>query len=224
MSKSLPQKPNLEHLRNEARDVLKAHDSGDASACSVLRHLRRFKTASDETLMKESVSLQEVQLALSNEYGYPGWRELSDAVGMANAGKEFAGTYATPDGGERMAKLESLLSSAPASRWSNAQMVEFFKLSTGVALREGLAALQPVVERLDDPLIKEGMGLAVNGADAEIVREIMTKMKKNLVASYERRLDVGVEAVTGLMLGESPMVIEARCRAFLSFGEGSSPA
>ena len=47
MSLSLPDRPNLEQLRKQAKDLLKAHRQGDASACRILRHLARFAAVSD---------------------------------------------------------------------------------------------------------------------------------------------------------------------------------
>ena len=47
MSLSLPDAPNLEQLRKQAKDLVKARRSGDTAACDTLRRLGRFKGASD---------------------------------------------------------------------------------------------------------------------------------------------------------------------------------
>ena len=52
MSRSLPERPSLEQLRKQAKDLLKAQRQGDASVCPVLRHLPRFAGASDEDVLK----------------------------------------------------------------------------------------------------------------------------------------------------------------------------
>jgi hypothetical protein len=69
----VPFNPSLKHLRNEAREILKAHKAGNASCCRVLRDLRQFKDKPDEELLKTEVGLQEVQFALAMKYGFESW-------------------------------------------------------------------------------------------------------------------------------------------------------
>ena len=47
MVSPFPERPSLEFLRKQAKDVLKAHDARDPSCCEVLRWLRRFAQADD---------------------------------------------------------------------------------------------------------------------------------------------------------------------------------
>jgi hypothetical protein len=76
MPRSLPTRPSLEHLRKEARHLLTAHRRGDATACEVLRCLRRFAGASDADMLAAEVSLQEMQHALAAHYGFRSWAML----------------------------------------------------------------------------------------------------------------------------------------------------
>ncbi|MGO8703433.1 MAG: hypothetical protein ACLQVA_06410 [Candidatus Brocadiia bacterium] len=76
MSLSLPDRPNLEQLRKQAKDLLKAHRQGDASACRILRHLARFAAVSDPDVLKAKVTLSEAQHALAREYGFKNWAAL----------------------------------------------------------------------------------------------------------------------------------------------------
>jgi hypothetical protein len=80
MSKSLPSTPNLRYLKEESKDILKAHKNSDASCCGTLRHLRQFKRKSDEDILKTKVTLQDVQFALALEYGFRGWTDLKRFV------------------------------------------------------------------------------------------------------------------------------------------------
>ena len=80
MTTSLPSKPNLERLRNEAKSVLKAHKKGDASSCAVLKNLHQFKDKPDRDVLSAEVSLAEVQFALAIVYGFENWRELKKHV------------------------------------------------------------------------------------------------------------------------------------------------
>lgn len=72
--------PNLEHLKKQAKDLLKAVKAGDVSACPVLRLHARFADASDEVILGAGVSLQQVQHALALHFGFKDWSALRYAV------------------------------------------------------------------------------------------------------------------------------------------------
>ncbi|MHC5034326.1 MAG: hypothetical protein ACYTFZ_04760 [Planctomycetota bacterium] len=78
MPRSLPSKPSLEYLRKEAKRLLAAHQNGDAPACQVLRCLRRFQGARDADILAADVSLQEMQHALAQGYGFRSWAKLRE--------------------------------------------------------------------------------------------------------------------------------------------------
>ncbi|MCL2640932.1 MAG: hypothetical protein FWD53_08825 [Phycisphaerales bacterium] len=75
----LPPRPNLEQLRKQAKDLLKAHHAQDPAACSVLRQLYRFRGKDDTQIIAAApppLTLTEVQLALALEYGFESWAHL----------------------------------------------------------------------------------------------------------------------------------------------------
>ena len=76
MTRSLPPKPSLRYLHEEAKDLLKAQRHRLASACPTLRLLRRFENASHEQILSSHVALHEAQLALALDYGFKGWADL----------------------------------------------------------------------------------------------------------------------------------------------------
>lgn len=76
MSRTLPDQPNVEQLKNQAKDLLRSHSSGDPSACGTLRHLNRFSTSSDTDILSSTVKLHEAQFALAMDYGFPSWNAL----------------------------------------------------------------------------------------------------------------------------------------------------
>jgi uncharacterized protein len=65
---ALPVHANLEQLRHQAKDLLRAARAGDADA------LRRINVVSDRA------QLVSAQLALAREYGFPSWRRLKSEV------------------------------------------------------------------------------------------------------------------------------------------------
>jgi type II secretory ATPase GspE/PulE/Tfp pilus assembly ATPase PilB-like protein len=76
----LPANPNLEQLKKQAKDLLKAFKAGDPSVCHVLRYHYRFARASDETILKSEITLQEAQHALALDYGFKSWADLKAGV------------------------------------------------------------------------------------------------------------------------------------------------
>jgi len=84
MARSLPTRLSLRYLKEEAKDVLKAKRSGNASCCPTLRKLSRFERRSDAEILASDVGLQEVQFALALDYGFKDWNHLSRAVALSN--------------------------------------------------------------------------------------------------------------------------------------------
>jgi hypothetical protein len=80
MPKSLPDRPDLDHLKRRAKALLKAHGRRESAVCPTLRHLRRLREASDEAILGARVTLQEIQHALALEHGCLGWADLRDRV------------------------------------------------------------------------------------------------------------------------------------------------
>ena len=80
MSRSLPSHPSLEYLRKQAKDLLRAHKSGDGGVCDTLRLHHRFAGASKAEMLVAKVSLQEVQHALALHYGFKNWADLRKHV------------------------------------------------------------------------------------------------------------------------------------------------
>ncbi len=80
MSRQLPPRPNLKQLKHQAKDLLRAHASGEPSVCEPLKLLRRFAKASDEEILAADLALHEAQYALAMEYGFASWNALKRHV------------------------------------------------------------------------------------------------------------------------------------------------
>lgn len=65
---ALPDRPNLDQLRHQAKDLLKAVHDGDAAA------IGRIHAVSGR------LTLAGAQLAIAREYGFPGWAALKSEV------------------------------------------------------------------------------------------------------------------------------------------------
>ncbi len=76
MSKSLPARPSLEHLKHQAKDLLNSLKSGDPSAPQRFQdHHPQPAKAADA-----ACSLSDAQLVIAREYGFATWVKLKEHV------------------------------------------------------------------------------------------------------------------------------------------------
>lgn len=80
MTTSLPPRPDLDQLRHQAKDLLRAQQMGDPEVCTLLRHLHRFSRASDADILSADLKLNEVQFALALNYGFTSWDALKKHI------------------------------------------------------------------------------------------------------------------------------------------------
>ena len=73
MSRVLPDSPNLEHLKKEAKSVLRDALHGDTAALERFRRIGSFSAANPATLA-------DAQHLLAKEYGFENWSSLKAAV------------------------------------------------------------------------------------------------------------------------------------------------
>ena len=78
---SLPPRPNLEHLRNQAKDLLKAYRSGQPSAIERFRtSLSHYSQLTDDDLRRLPLSLRDAQRVVAAEYGFQSWLHMHSYV------------------------------------------------------------------------------------------------------------------------------------------------
>lgn len=79
--RTLPENPSLEHLRYQAKDLLKAHAELDAAAAQRLREFHpRCAKESDAEIFAAPIRLSDAQLAIAREYGFASWARLKRRV------------------------------------------------------------------------------------------------------------------------------------------------
>jgi hypothetical protein len=75
--KRLPSNPNLDHLRYQARDLLKAHAGRNPGVAQRVREFHpRFNRTTDAEIFEAQLSLSDAQLTIAREYGFPSWTRL----------------------------------------------------------------------------------------------------------------------------------------------------
>jgi len=73
----LPSNPNLEHLRYQAKDLLKERTSHSSGVAQRIREFHpRFRRATDAEIFDAQLRLSDAQLAIAREYGFPSWARL----------------------------------------------------------------------------------------------------------------------------------------------------
>jgi hypothetical protein len=77
-TKRLPPRPNLEHLKHQAKDLLNGCRSGDLSALQRIREFHpRFNGLTDSAIRAAAYTLNDAQLTIAREYGFASWARLS---------------------------------------------------------------------------------------------------------------------------------------------------
>jgi len=81
MKRELPSEPNLEQLRIQAKELLKAHKSRDAEAIPRIKESHpRFTDKSSEHIRDAKLRLSDAQLVIAREYGFDSWPKLKAHV------------------------------------------------------------------------------------------------------------------------------------------------
>lgn len=73
----LPSNPNLDHLKYQAKDLLREHAARSQQAAQRIREFHpRFTKSADAEIFHAKLRLADAQLAIAREYGFPSWTRL----------------------------------------------------------------------------------------------------------------------------------------------------
>ena len=100
-TRRLPQNPNLEQLRKQAKNLLEAYRSGDLAAIAEVKQFERNPSPS-------KFALHDAQRVLARAYGYESWSKLKAFVDGANVAS-FAETVKSGD----ISQVRKMLASRP---------------------------------------------------------------------------------------------------------------
>ena len=80
-AKQFPSKPDLNHLKYQARDLLKGHTAHDRGVAQRIREFHpRFRAATDVEIFAAALKLSDAQLTIAREYGFKSWARLKAHV------------------------------------------------------------------------------------------------------------------------------------------------
>ncbi len=86
MSPNLPSRPNLEHLRRQAKSLLAALAQGDPEAAATFReHLPAAQRMSDADIRSAGFRLADAQAAIARKSGFAAWPRLARHVEQLRA-------------------------------------------------------------------------------------------------------------------------------------------
>ncbi len=73
----LPSNPNLDHLKYQAKDLLRDHVEHNPGVAQRIREFHpRFNRATDAEVFNTQLSLSDAQLTIAREYGFSSWTSL----------------------------------------------------------------------------------------------------------------------------------------------------
>lgn len=119
-SKSLPSRPNLDHLKYQAKDLLKAWKTGNPESYARTREFHpKFAHKSEHEVQHTRFSLSDAKLVVAREYGFKSWSKLKAYVRQSNARviaapvlEEFRRAFGARDA----SKVRELLQQHPVAR------------------------------------------------------------------------------------------------------------
>ena len=80
-AKQFPSQPDLNHLKYQAKDLLKGHAACDRGVAQRIREFNpRFRGATDDEIFAAALRLSDAQFMIAREYGFKSWARLKAHV------------------------------------------------------------------------------------------------------------------------------------------------
>lgn len=119
MTPQLPERPNVEQLKRQAKDLLRSAKAGEAEALARFRSLPSFGRQRDDGALAASVALHDAQSVIARELGFASWPALAEHVEERTlqfdaAVEQFinAATEVQPERAERLLRLHPRIATA----------------------------------------------------------------------------------------------------------------
>ena len=169
-SSTLPARPNLEQLRKQAKDLLRAYRAGDPPALLRFREsLPGLAGVSDEQLGDLSLSLRDAQRVVAAEYGFDSWTQLKDHLNELTSSQMIEMTIDRiqmhPVSGQRVLVLKEKKADKYLPIWIGTHEADSIALKL-----EGQHLLRPLTHDLMDSMIS-GLGAKVSMVVVSDIRD-----------------------------------------------------
>ncbi len=95
-SRLLPSRPDLDHLKYQAKDLRTGHEAGDSTALQRIREFHpRFRGATDADIAAAAIAQADALLTIAREYGFASWPKLKRHVEGIEALEQRVATLRT---------------------------------------------------------------------------------------------------------------------------------
>src|SRR5262249_10805828 len=115
----LPERPNLDQLKRQAKDLLRSARANESTGLARFRILPAFTDLSDAALARRPLALHDAQSVIAREHGFDSWNALRERVeelslefGAALDRFLEAATGERPDRAERLLELHPSIARA----------------------------------------------------------------------------------------------------------------
>lgn len=140
----LPERPNLEQLKRQAKDLLRAAKAHDTEALARFRTLPAYARDANDGALADAVALHDAQSVIARELGFPSWKALVERVEeltleFSAAVDQFimAATEVQPDRAQRLLELHPRV--ATASFYTALLLGDVMRVESHLADRPDLA-------------------------------------------------------------------------------------
>lgn len=90
-ARQLPAHPSLEHLKHQAKDLLRQHSQQQPASAQILREFHpKLRHATDEKIFSTHLTLSDAQLVIAREYGFASWPRLRHHIEKPGIGGNLA--------------------------------------------------------------------------------------------------------------------------------------
>jgi ankyrin repeat protein len=144
--RSLPERPDLEQLKLQARELQRAHRAGQLSAAArIAGHHPRQRNRGLREVLEGQFTLADSQLVVAREYGFESWAKLKHHVevvqrcALLRPHPRFGEAVAALDGGE-LERLRALLRDDPSLVHARGELDPPYGYFTGATLLHHVAA------------------------------------------------------------------------------------
>ncbi len=194
MSRHLPARPNLRHLKNEARDLQRAIAVDDGAAIRIAEGLPRLSGVAPAEIRDADVSLQETQHVLAREYGFASWAQLVTAIdGIDSRPIEEL----TVDDVRRLCHRISALVKEHGTSVEDIGPGAFYQ------------ALEAMGEQTH-PSVREAINLAADGTEPDKIRHMMCNRRDSVLRDLAVRRKIVQEGVAAICSGEPLRLVRHR--------------
>jgi ankyrin repeat protein len=225
----LPERPNLAHLKHQAKDLLKDHRSADADALArIRRSLPRCQNGTLDDIAKSPFQLSDALFVIAREYGFSDWPALKrhlatgEEIPLSHEPPADLGSFkAAVKAGDAEEVRRQLSQSAKLCAHINAPMFEMDTPAVVYARRD---------RTMVDVLLEFGADINARGqfwgrslsvldeVDAETAEYLIERGAVPLLAAFSAAVRQGDATRTRKLLAENPVLRGHVNRPLFSFG------